>query len=93
MTAQLNESPPEGVNFRERISKNIVKTKKVFDSTKTSLKKIPAVNELKNYHALWVSAMMGIVPSPEETKIAYEARQKNTTDKLNQAWARFELEL
>ncbi len=93
MLVALEKPNPPGLNFRECIEKNIAKTKTVFDATRKTIKKASALNELKNYHALWVSAMKGIVPGGDERKITYDERQRNATDKLNQAWARFELEL
>lgn len=66
--------------------------KRNFAPALRSIKKQKAQEALKSYHVAFVTAMDGIKPGTNELKISYEQRQQLLESKLNEAWARFEIE-
>lgn len=52
----------------------------------------PAAGQaLREYHVIFLTALRGLEPNADERKISYEQRQASLKDRLNEAWARFEI--
>ncbi len=51
-----------------------------------------ARDALKNYHAIFVSTMLGLEPASGELRMAYTSRQKAAETRMTEAWTRFTLE-
>jgi hypothetical protein len=56
------------------------------------VKKAKAQDALKTYHVAFMTALEGIDPGSDERRISYAQRQQALSDKVNEAWARFEIE-
>lgn len=63
-----------------------------FSSALRTVKKPKAQEALKSYHVALVGALEGVAPGSEERKFQYDQRQQALEAKLNEAWARFEVE-
>lgn len=57
-----------------------------------TVKKEKAREALKSYHVAFITALEGIVPGFDEMKIAYQQRQQALSDKVTEAWSRFQIE-
>lgn len=64
-----------------------------FKIAEKTIKKPGAKDALKAYSAALVSALDGIRPGAEETRIVYGARQSGIDQRLAELWARVEVEL
>lgn len=58
-----------------------------------SIRPKTAVEKLKNYHAIWVSAVRGISAAANETKAGYGQRRELAWSRLDEAWTLVELEI
>lgn len=74
------------------IEGNSSKAKDKLASALESLKTEDAKKALKAYHVAFVTALRGIDPGSAERQISYDQRQQALRDKVNEAWAAFELE-
>jgi len=63
-----------------------------YDSAAKVVRKTPAKAALKDYMAAWSATLSGIRPSGEESKITCNARQAQANSRLDELWAKFELE-
>jgi hypothetical protein len=66
--------------------------KTAMDAALKTVKKPKAKEALKTAHVAFITALDGIFPATDERKINYAQRQSALDDKLNEAWARFEVE-
>ena len=55
-------------------------------------KKPAAVAAIKAYYAAWIGAVRGITPGTDEIKLAYSTRQTQSNQRLDELWAKVELE-
>jgi hypothetical protein len=79
-------------DYFKHISDSKVKCKKAFDTAIKTVKKTKAKDALKNYHIAFLSSLQGIVPGQDELVRDYKRRQQAAEEKMNEAWARFEME-
>ncbi|MCX7144153.1 MAG: hypothetical protein NT123_24575 [Proteobacteria bacterium] len=67
--------------------------KKIFSRAHAHVAKKPEASKyLKEYYAVWLTALNGILPSENERAIDYERRQGDASRKADEAWNRFEIE-
>jgi len=67
--------------------------KKIFSRAHDHVAKKPEASKyLKEYYAVWLTALNGILPSENERAIDYERRQGDASRKAEEAWNRFEIE-
>lgn len=67
--------------------------KKLFSRAHDQVAKKPEASRyLKEYYAVWLTALNGILPSENERAIDYERRQGDASRKADEAWNRFEIE-
>ena len=74
------------------IKKHSDEAKAELNSAIKTLKNNNTQEALKNYHVAFITALKGIEPGFDERKITYSQRQQMLTDKVNEAWARFDIE-
>lgn len=74
------------------IERNAAKAKEKLAPALDTLKTEDAKKALKAYHVAFVTALRGIDPGSAERQISYDQRQQALRDKVNEAWAAFEIE-
>lgn len=74
------------------IERHTVKSKEKLVPALDTLKTDDAKKTLKAYHVAFVTALRGIDPGSAERQLSYDQRQQALRDKVNEAWAAFELE-
>lgn len=79
-------------DYLKHISESKIKCKKSFDDALKTVKKQKAKEALKNFHVAFLSALQGLAPGDEELVRDYQRRQQALEEKMNEAWARFEIE-
>ncbi len=76
------------------IDKNLKKTALIYRrAAKKVINKPKAAGALKSYYAAWISALHGISPGDDETKLTYAARQTAAQNRLIELWAAVGIEL
>ena len=83
---------PKMGDWRGCIQKQRAETLALFKRASTATRKPAMRDALKNYQVVWAAMMEGIAPSSDERKIDYERRQAAADTKLNEAWAKVEIE-
>jgi hypothetical protein len=67
--------------------------KKFYAKALSSVSKNPAASRLlKDYYAVWLTAINGVLPNVSETKVAYGRRQEAIEARYDEIWNRFEIE-
>lgn len=92
MNAQLGKATEEGDSLRNCIAAAKPNAKDNFDAALSAVADPEAKEALKSYHVAFVVALEGIEPATGERKISYEVRQSSLDSRLDEAWARFEIE-
>lgn len=67
-------------------------TKLLLNKSLKTVKTASAKTALKNYHVTFLVALDGIYPGKDEIKIDYARRQQALNDKMQEAWAKFEVD-
>jgi hypothetical protein len=92
----LPDDPEHDKNFKKSFPDCVrdqkIEVKKSFDSVLKVAKKAKAKEALKSMQVSFVLAIDGLRPDPGELKILYAQRQKALETKIDEAWARYELE-
>ena len=89
--AQLG-GPPDKSDYGACIKQWREKGMQTYDKAVRTVRKPAAQAALKDYMAAWSAALSGIVPVGNESRITYDARQAQASTRLDELWARFELE-
>ena len=79
-------------NYQACIAEGKATARSSLDKALRAVKKSKARDALKSYDVAFVAALEGIRPGADERNINYERRQQSLRDKVNEAWARFEVE-
>ena len=79
-------------NYQGCIAEGKATARSNLDKALRAEKKSKARDALKSYHVAFVAALEGIRPGVGERSINYDRRQQIFRDKVNEAWARFEVE-
>ncbi len=87
-----NTTPSDSANYSKCITDNKAITKTRLNKAIATLKTQTQKSALKNYHVAFMTALEGIQPGIDERVISYQQRQQSLNDKVNEAWARFEVE-
>jgi hypothetical protein len=90
--AQANEGPGEAGDWRGCQRDQRAEVKRYLDGALKTVRRPAAQAALKGHYVAFVASLDGLTPGPDERKITYQARQAALQDKLNEAWARFEVE-
>lgn len=84
---------PPAPNWRACIQKQTAEALGYLKAASAKTKKAAVREALKSHYAAWSAAMRGLEPALSERKIDYDRRQAAATDRLNEAWAKVEVEL
>lgn len=91
VTGQMADTTADS-DVGQCIERHAAKSKEKLTSALDTLKTDDAKKALKAYHVAFVSALRGIDPGSAERQISYDQRQQALRDKVNEAWAAFEVE-
>lgn len=80
-------------SIRKCIDDGKSEAKKLFPKANAQVAKKPAASKLlKEYYAVWITALDGVSPNLTERKIDYNRRQSESSRRVKEAWNRFEIE-
>lgn len=82
----------EKYDFDGCIKKAKAEGKANLDKAMKTVKKTPAREALKTYHVAFIAAIDGIRAGNDEIRLNYTQRQNALQARLDDAWARFEIE-
>lgn len=82
----------QGATVAECIDQNSAKAREKLTPALEALKTDSAKSALKAYHVAFVTALRGVESGSAERQISYDQRQQALRDKVNAAWAAFEVE-
>jgi hypothetical protein len=91
-SAEMGKEPGEHGDWRKCQIDQRAEAKRMLDAALKGVRKPAAHAALKTHYVAFIAALDGITPARDELKISYQARQAALKDKLNEAWARFEVE-
>jgi len=92
LEAEAQVAASERRDWRGCLLEQRTEGKRLLDASLKVTKKPAVQAALKSYHVSFIAALDGIEPAPDERRISYRARQAGLTDKVNEAWARVEVE-
>lgn len=92
LNAGMDKEPGEHGDWRKCQRDQRSEAKRMLDAALKTVRKPAAQAALKSHYVAFVAALDGITPTVDERKITYQARQASLKDKVNEAWARFEVE-
>lgn len=87
----LVSASDERGNYADCISKGVIESKATLQPALATLKTESAKEALKAYHVAFITALEGINPGLDERRISYEQRQQALSDKVTEAWTRFDI--
>lgn len=91
-TGQRDAPGTSDSDYDACIEEHSKKSKEALSGALDALQSDDAKKALKAYHVAFVVALKGIAPGTAEREITYEQRQQALRDKVNEAWAAFEVE-
>lgn len=89
--AELGKATEDG-DYRACITQNVEQAKKNLTPALRTVRKPAAQAALKAHYVAFATALRGIDPGVNERKISYEQRQQALSDKVTEAWEKFEVE-
>lgn len=90
--ALLGGAGPDA-DYRSCIAQTIREATPRIDSALAALTHAGAREAFKAYAAAWIAAVRGLAPVGGEAKLTYRQRQAEAKSRLDELWARLELEL
>lgn len=79
-------------DYQGCIREGLSDSRAALDRALKLVRKREAVAALKAVHIAFSSALQGVSPGYDEARISYAQRQQQLKGKLDEAWARFDLE-
>lgn len=92
-TRQLGDEVPEEKTLGACVKEQTADVKKALDRALPTIKKDRAKQAARDLHVAFLTALRGISPGVNETRLGYSVRQQQLRDKLNEAIARLETEI
>ena len=84
--------PTEASDYRKCVREEKEELKAALSKALIVVKQTTAKEALKSYHVAVMSALAGIEPGIGELETTYDTRQQSLRQKMDEAWARFEVE-
>lgn len=88
--AEVND--PEKGDYNACIRNALDDIKPAYKKASSSMKSRAKKEALKSYYAAWISAIRGIAPKSDEIRLVYQKRIADQEDRLNELWAKVEVE-
>lgn len=93
LVAEQGKPKAASTDYRACVAEKKIEVKENLRSALNGVKAPAAKEALKSFHVAFITAIDGIVPGMDERKFAYDTRQQTLSDKMNETWARFEVEI